>query len=143
MRDLNMGQLRRLAASPLALGFGLAVAGFLIWIALSLVVGFGASAEGFRLREAWDTEAYFYVGVPVMSLVVGVAGFLNPERVWRWALWLAAGHQTGVLVLGLGMQSGLSLIILTLALGSLLAVVFALPALAGAEAARRIGERVY
>jgi hypothetical protein len=41
------------------------------------------------------------------------------------------------------MQSGLSLVILTLALGALLAVLFAIPAFAGAEAARRLAERVY
>ncbi len=138
-----LGQLQRLAASPLALGFAIASAGFLVWILLSVIGGFGASGAEFRLREAWDTDAYFYVGVPIMALAVGTAGFLHPERAWRWALWLAAGHQAGVLVLGLGMQSGLSLIILTLALGSLLAVIFAIPALAGAEAAKRMGARAY
>ncbi len=143
MRRISMlREIQRLAPPPLVLGIGLAVAGLLVWIALSRVDGSGASAAAFH-REAWDTDAYFYAGVPVMALAVGVAGFLRPERAWRWPLWLVAGHQTGVLHFGLGMQSGLSLVILTLILGTLLAVAFAVPALAGAEAARRLRERAY
>lgn len=143
MRRVNvLEQAQRLVASPAGTGFALAATGFLVWVGLSVVGGFGAGS-GFRLGEAWDTDAYFFVGAPVMVLAVAAAAFLHPERVWRWSLWLVAGHQTGVLLLGLGMQSGLSLMILTPALGALLAVLFTIPALAGAEAGRRMAERVY
>ena len=144
MRNVStLGRMQRLASSPAGIRLALAATGLVVWVALSIVGGFSASGPGFRLREAWDTEAYFYVGVPLMALAVAAAGFLRPERAWRWPLWLVAGHQAGVLLLGLGMQSGLSLIVLTLALGALLAVLFAVPALVGAEAARRMGERAY
>lgn len=129
-----LGEFQRIAASPAASGPALALTGLLVWIGFSTLSGFG---------EAWDTEAYLYLGVPVMALAVAAAGFLHPERPWRWALWLVGGHQMGMLLLGLGMQSGLSLLILTAALGALLAVGFALPAFAGAEAARRLAERAY
>jgi hypothetical protein len=129
-----LGEIQRIAASPAPLRAALAVTGFFVWAGLSFLGGNG---------EAWDNEAYLYVGVPVMALAVAAAGFLNPERPWRWALWLVGGHQLGMLLLGLGMQSGFSLLILTLALGALLAVGFALPAFVGAEAARRLAERAY
>jgi len=142
MRRVNvLEEIRYLTGSPAVTGAALALTGFVVWVGLSVVGGLGGS--GFRLREAWDTSAYFYVGAPLMALAVAAAGFLHNERAWRWALWLVAGHQAGVLLLGLGMQSGVSLIILTLALGALLAVLFAIPALAGAEAARRLAERAY
>ena len=78
-----------------------------------------------------------------MALAVGFAAFMRPERAWRWPLWLVAGHQTGVLLVGLGMQSGLSLIILTLILAVLLAAFFFVPALLGSMAARWLAERAY
>ncbi len=144
MRRVGMsGEIQRLAASPSALGFALAGVGFIVWIGLSIVGGLTAADVGFRLRDAWDTAPYFYVGLPIMALAVALAAFLQPERPWRWPVWLAAGHQAGVLLVGLGMQSGLSLAILTLILGTLLAAIFAIPALAGAEAARRLTERAY
>ena len=48
----------------------------------------------------------------------------------------ARGHQVGVLLVGVGMQSGLSLIILTLALAVLLAAMLAVPAIVGALLAK-------
>jgi hypothetical protein len=144
MRRVNvLEHIERLAGSPAWIGPALGATGFVAWVGLSVMSGYGAAESGFRLRAAWDTDAYFYIGAPVMALAVAAAAFLHPERAWRWSLWLVAGHQMGVLLLGLGMQSGLSLVILTLALGALLAVLFAIPAFAGAEAARRLAERVY
>jgi hypothetical protein len=144
MRRVNvLEHIQRLAGSPAWIGPALGATGFVMWVALSILGGGGASSSGFRLGDAWDTNAYFYVATPLMALAVAAAAFLHPERAWRWSLWLVAGHQMGVLLLGLGMQSGLSLVILTLALGALLAVLFAIPALAGAEAARRLAERAY
>jgi hypothetical protein len=42
-----------------------------------------ASAGG--RREAWDSDLYFSVGLPVIALVAAVLGFLVPHRAWRWA----------------------------------------------------------
>jgi hypothetical protein len=124
------------AAGPGAL---LALVGLATWIGVSAWGGFSGS----RLREAWDISAYFYVGVPVMAVAVAVVAFLRPERAWRWPLWLVAGHQLGVMFSGIGMQSGLSLAILTIIFAILLTVVFAVPAMLGAMAARAMAERAY
>ena len=42
-----------------------------------------ASAGG--RREAWDSDLYFSVGLPIIALVAAVLGFLLPHRAWRWA----------------------------------------------------------
>jgi hypothetical protein len=131
----------RTATSPVGLAVFTATLGFVMWAALSLIGGLALDEPAFRLREAWDTSAYFYVGIPVMALAVGLAAFMQPERAWRWPLWLVAGHQTGVLLVGLGMQSGLSLILLTLILAVLLTAFFFVPALIGAMAARWLAEQ--
>ncbi len=122
--------------SPGLVGPLLATIGFVTWMSLSAVGGLQQGAEGapFRLREAWDTTAYFVVGLPMMAFCVGLAGFAMPERFWKWPLWLVGGHQAGVLLAGLGMQSGVSLLILTMILSVLLATFFEIPALVGAIA---------
>lgn len=129
--------------SPAPLGILLALIGFLVWTGLSVWGGIADSEPGFRLREAWDTSAYLYGGLPLMALSVAVAGFHIPERAWRWPLCLVGGHQAGILLVGLGMQSGLSLVILTLALAILLAGFFAIPALLGSVVARHLTERAF
>lgn len=129
--------------SSIAIGVLLAVVGLGVWFGISIWSGATAPENGFSVREAWDSGAYFYIGVPLMALAVAAAAFFRPERAWRWPLWLVAGHQLGVLVLGLGMQSGLSLVILTVILAVLLIAVFAVPAFLGSLAARARVERAY
>lgn len=137
------GKIRSPAAASLCLGLALAVTGFLVWTVLSILGGAAPFETSLRLREAWDMTLYIYAGVPIMALAVLVVAFLRPDQAIVWPIWLVAGHQTGVFMIGLGKQSGPSLLILTLALGVLLAVGFAIPALAGANAARRLAERAY
>ena len=139
----GLTELRRFVASEVGLGVLLAVTGFVAWAALSLWGSAAAAEAGFRWREAWDEPAYFYVGLPVMALAVAAAAFARPTRVWRWPLWLVGGHQLGVMLVGLGMQSGLSLVLLLAMLGILLAAGFAVPAMLGAMAARAMTERAY
>jgi hypothetical protein len=124
-----------------ATGLVLAATGFVVWTGLSIWGGLGQ--EIFVLRDAWDTRAYFVVGVPAMVIAVAAAAFHVPERIWRWPLWMVSGHQAGVLFVGLGMQTGLSLVVLTLMIAGLLAAFFAVPALIGSLLARRIGVRAY
>ena len=144
MRTVNsVDGFLRAATTPLGLGVFVATLGFAMWTALSIIGGLVSDESAFRLREAWDTAAYFYIGIPVMALAIGIAAFIRPERAWRWPLWLVAGHQTGVLLIGLGMQSGLSLILLTLILAVLLTAFFFVPALIGAMAARWLAEQAY
>ncbi len=135
--------LRRLAGSPAGMGVVLALIGLMTWTSLSIWGGLTSAEESFRLREAWDTQPYFYVGLPIMSLAVAAAAFVRPERPWRWALWLVGGHQVGVVLVGVGMQSAPSLLVLTIILAILFAVFFAVPAMLGAMAARAFEERAY
>ena len=139
----SVDRLLRSALTPVGLGVFVATLGFVTWTALSIIGGLVSDESAFRLREAWDTAAYFYVGIPLMALAVGLAAFARPQRAWRWPLWLVAGHQIGVLLVGLGMQSGLSLILLTLILAVLLTAFFFVPALIGAMAARWLAEQAY
>jgi hypothetical protein len=129
-------------AYPLTTGLLLAATGLLVWTGLSAWGGL-ADPEAYRLREAWDTQAYFAVGLPVLAIAVAMASFYIPERIWRWPLWLVGGHQAGVLLVGIGMQSGLSLLLLAVILGVLLAAIFAVPALLGSLLARRVVARGY
>ena len=130
----HLSDLRSLLAAPLVTGPALAFIGFGIWTLLSAFSG---------LRDAWEMPVYFYVGLPLMMAAVSVASFHMPRRIWRWPLWMVGGHQAGVFVVGLGMQSGLSLLILLMALAILLAALLSFPALIGSMAARRVGQRVY
>jgi hypothetical protein len=144
MRSVDASlELRRLAASPVGLGALLAAIGLLTWVSLSIWCGMSAPDETLRLRGAWDTSCYYYVGLPIMAAAVALAAFLQPERSWRWALWLVGGHQLGVLLVGVGMQSVLSLLILTIMFAVLLAAAFAVPAMLGAMAARALAARAY
>lgn len=119
----------------------LALIGLATWIGVSAWGGLSGPEADFRLPEAWDVSAYFYVGVPVMAAAVAIVAFLKPERAWRWPLWLVAGHQLGMLIIGVGMQSALSLVLLTVILAILLAAFFAVPAMVGAMAGRAMTER--
>jgi hypothetical protein len=144
MRSVNgVDRFLRSATSPVGLAVFAATLGFVMWTALSIIGGLVSDEPAFRLREAWDTSAYFYLGVPLMALGVGIAGFISPKQAWRWPLWLVAGHQAGVLLVGLGMQSGLSLILLTAILAILMTVFFFIPALIGAMAAKWLAEQAY
>ena len=138
MRENNTLGGRRFVAGPLQTAIVLGGFGFGVWIALSIIGGLNSDEGTFRVREAWDTAAYFYFGLPLMAVAVAIAGFIKPNQVWRWPLALVAGHQAGMLLLGLGMQSGFSLILLTLILAILLGVLFAVPAAIGAMASRKL-----
>ena len=133
-----LAELRRYRPTPLGIGLLLAGVGFLVWTGLSVWAGLGGEDDAFHLREAWTAEAYFLLGMPLMCAAVAAAAFALPEQAWRWPLWLVAGHQAGIMSAGLGMQSGVSLFILTLALAVLLATLFAIPALVGSLMARRL-----
>lgn len=142
-RTGRLAEFGRFCVSPIGMGMVLAAMGLLVWTSLSVMGGLSAPDPEFRLREAWDTSLYFYVGLPAMAAAVAIASFIRPRRPWRWPLWLVAGHQAGVMLIGLGMQSGLSLLLLTLILAILLATVFAIPAFLGSMAARALMERAY
>lgn len=59
-------------ASLVALGVGAAT-----WIAVAIASG---------RREAWDSELYFVVVLPVIALTAGLVSYNVPTRTWRWAM---------------------------------------------------------
>ena len=134
MRVPNNTEMTSLLAAPLVTGPALFLIGLSVWTGLSAMSGF---------REAWEMPVYFYVGLPLMMAAVSVASFYMPRRIWRWPLWLVSGHQAGVFLVGLGMQSGLSLSILLAVLAVLLAALLSVPALVGCAVARRATQRAY
>ena len=112
-------------ASALAAG-----AGFAVWVSISVLSG-GMWNGSLVVREAWDTPAYFSVGLPVLAVAGAVAGFLAPRRVWRWPLWIAVGQALGMaLVHPPGTDLGLLPLALIFA-GLPLIVILFVPAIAG------------
>jgi len=88
----------------------LAAEGFAVWAVFStlpLLTG----APG--IREAWDTNAYWSLGLPVLMLSVAAAGALSAESPWRLAAGAVAGHFLGVLLIAKS-GTGFGLLPLTL-----------------------------
>ena len=77
--------------------------GILVWVAVSMLSG---------RREAWDSEAYYQIGLPVLCVVSAVLGYFEPDRPWRWgAIPLAAQAVTMFAMQGLGNLWPLGLIV--------------------------------
>ena len=36
-------------------------------------------------QEAWDSDVYFTIALPLVGLSAAILGFLVPDRAWRWA----------------------------------------------------------
>jgi hypothetical protein len=53
------------------------VTGALTWAAISAVSG---------RREAWDSSWYFSAGIPVVCVMSGALGFIEPRKQWRWGI---------------------------------------------------------
>jgi hypothetical protein len=83
-------------------GLMLALLGFAVWTAFSLLPGLTQPTEPFRIREAWDTALFWRVGVPLMLLAQAVGGAAVSGRL-RWQpLWMLAGLFAGVLLVHRG-----------------------------------------
>jgi hypothetical protein len=65
------------------------VVGIIVWVVVSKVS---------HRREAWDSQWYFMVGVPVVCVVSAVVGFVEPVRPWRWGAAPLAGQFFWMLV---------------------------------------------
>jgi hypothetical protein len=76
-------------------GLLLATEAFAIWAfftVMPLITGNG------RIREAWDTHAYWVVGIPLLVLSLAVAGYASKDKPWKLALWTLAGNFLAVLL---------------------------------------------
>lgn len=67
------------------------LAGLLVCLAISLGTG---------RKEAWDSEVYFSVGIPVMCVLIFAIGYRFPDRAWRWTLSMAVGQAVAMLSSG-------------------------------------------
>ncbi len=64
--------------------YGVAVVvGIVVWVVVSKVS---------HRREAWDSQWYWMVGVPVVCVVSAVLGFSEPNKPWRWGVAPLAGQ---------------------------------------------------
>lgn len=70
-------------ASLTTLGVGAAT-----WIVVAMVGG---------RREAWDSELYFAVAMPVIVLTVALVSYKVPVRTWRWAMFPFAAQASVLL----------------------------------------------
>ncbi|HSE60476.1 MAG TPA: hypothetical protein VLA99_17375 [Nitrospiraceae bacterium] len=68
-----------------------AAAGLVVCLAISLVTG---------RKEAWDSEVYFSMGIPIMCVLIFAIGYRFPERTWRWTLSMAVGQAIAMLSAG-------------------------------------------
>jgi len=86
--------------------------GFAVWAVFSTVPWLSGSA-GFR--EAWDTNAFWSLGLPVLMVSLAAAGALTQQSPWRLAAAAVAGHFLGVVLIAKA-GSGLNLLPLTVTL---------------------------
>ena len=64
-------------------------AGIIVWIVVSKIS---------HRSEAWDSQWYFTIGVPVVCVVSAMLGFIEPNRPWRWGSAPLAGQFVWMLV---------------------------------------------
>lgn len=68
-----------------------ALAGLAVCLAITFATG---------RKEAWDSEVYFSVGIPVLCATIFAIGYRFPERPWRWTMSMAAGQTVAMLSAG-------------------------------------------
>lgn len=91
---------------PLAAIVSLA-GGICVWVGFSLAGG---------VREAWDTAAWWSLGLPSLAIVSGFAGYLSPVRVWRWPLFITGGQLLAIIAVAATGPNGADFGLLPLAL---------------------------
>lgn len=121
-------------------GPALALIAFLVWSFFSVLPWLMAPpGRAFAIREAWDTEPFWMIGVPVLVLAQAAAGALSGGALARQPLWTLAGHFAGVLLVS---KSGSDFGMLPLALvfvGLPAYLALLLAAALGRAAARLLG----
>lgn len=107
--------------------YGVAVTvGIIVWIVVSKLSS---------RREAWDSEAYFVVGMPVVCIVSAVLGLFEPDRSWRWGVAPLAGQFVWMLL----SQGPGNLLPLGVIVFGILAIPSIITARLGALAGRKLG----
>ncbi len=79
-----------------------------------------------RGREAWDTGAYYFIGLPFLAALAALYGWRAPRRAWCWPLALMIGQAIAGVTLAKGDIDLWPISILALALFSIPSVLAAL-----------------
>lgn len=69
--------MNHLAKKQLYLAATLSIIGLAVWITISKIT---------NEVEAWDSGLYFLIGLPIMFGAAAIAGFIVPDRPWRWGI---------------------------------------------------------
>ena len=77
----------------------LALAGFTVWTVFSLLPGLTRASGAFRIREAWDTGAFWLIGVPLLLLAQGIVAALHQEKIFRDPLYTLGGLFAAMLLI--------------------------------------------
>jgi len=64
-----------------------ALAGLVVCLGITIATG---------RKEAWDSDVYFLVGIPVMCSLIFAISYLFPLRAWRWTLGMAFGQSVAI-----------------------------------------------
>jgi len=95
-------------------------------------IGFAA-----RREEAWDSDLYWSLGMPILLVCAALFGLLAPERPWRWGMALSGGQAAAALMHN---PTG-NLLPLGLIMFGVLGGVCAIPAYMSAAVRRYFGNR--
>jgi hypothetical protein len=77
----------------------LALAGFAVWTVFSLLPGLTRASGAFRIREAWDTGAFWLIGAPLLLVAQGIAGSCDGAKIFRDPLYTLGGLFAGMLLI--------------------------------------------
>jgi hypothetical protein len=64
------------------------VVGIAVWLVIEQITG----------QEAWDDDAYWFVGYPIMLVVTGLLGYWVPNGFWRWPTLLISAQAIWAIV---------------------------------------------
>jgi hypothetical protein len=91
LEDHSQPPVMRVIAGPL-----LAVIGLLVWAIFALLPALSLSTgQAFRPKEAWDNEAYWMLGVPILLVAQAAGAVVMSGGVSRLPLWLLGGQLSG------------------------------------------------
>jgi Na+/melibiose symporter-like transporter len=103
------------------------IGGFVTWYAIAKIS---------NKREAWDSGAYYYFGIPFMCLLVFAISWFCPKSVWRWTVAMVLGQAIAIGVVDPGASPNL------LPLTLIVFAVFSIPQFIAGFIAARASSRV-
>lgn len=65
-----------------------ALVGLLVCLCITMVTGDD---------KGWDSDSYYYVGIPVMCVFAYLLGYSFPVAPWRWVMGMSAGQFSSII----------------------------------------------